>query len=260
MAGGRIAVMSPNGAVRRDLGTMPTVEGDEVNAIDVSPDGKSVLVSVLNDKDGACAASVYSVGDDRVMHPFLNGAAASFSPDGRSVALLRYSPQGEFCYRTRLVVRSLTDGSERTTPLPGGPTMEGNPPEWPVNWSPDGRRIALVRGPHATASVITVHTWTSTSFNGASRAGAPVFLSNSDVALYTGCCAGSQQAMTRFHEQRVVTKLFSVTSPVRSIRRDRGGAGVFFTTEPFEPGVNTLWHWDGSQLTALAPDVLVTSG
>jgi len=47
-----------------------------------------------------------------------------------------------------------------------------------------------------------------------------------------------------------------VPGPLRSIRRDRGGPGLWLTVE--EAG---LWHWDGETVRRIVDgDVLVTSG
>lgn len=257
-----IVSIAADGTSPRSLGRVTGVEGDEVDLIDVSPDGRHLLVSVVNDHDLACTATVFSVGPDRILHRLVDGAAASFSADGRRLAYLRYARTGEFCYRTTLVVHQLAPGIETAVALPGGKRLEGNPPEWPLNWSPDGARIAYVAARQG-ASVYSIGDRRVVGLDAKAAPDdstplAPVFLDNHAVAAMTNCCSGSDQRMTRFPLTGAApSRLFTVPSPVRSVRRDRGGHGLWLTTEQ---SAVTLWHWDGQRLQPVPVPALVTSG
>ncbi len=253
-----IVVLAADGVRIRSLGHLGATVGDEVNSVDVSPDGGRVVLSVLNDHDLMCRATVYSIGVDGFRAPLVAGAAASFSPDGRMLAFIRYAAKGEFCLRSQLVIRRLEDGSETVAAVPGGAGVEGSPPSWPLNWSPDGRRITLVGGQGAL--VTTVGVWDVRLVgSGQSRGGtppqAPVFV-DGNVAAMTGCCVGADQQMASFPAGGGdSSRLFGLTGPVRSIRTDRGGKGLWLTTED-----STLWRWEGGRLRAVRRGVLIASG
>lgn len=99
-----------------------------MNAIDVSPDGRQVLVSVLDDHDASCRATTYSVRPGGAFQHMFDGAAASFSPDGQQVAYIAYALEGEYCLRTHLVIRQTADRAETVVAIPGGPVLDRNPP------------------------------------------------------------------------------------------------------------------------------------
>jgi hypothetical protein len=253
-----LLAIDEHGATVRRLGMVRMRLGAEVDALDVSGDGRHVIVSIVNDHDRACSATVYSLGDDGRLHRLFRGGAATFSPDGARVAYLQYTRSGEFCYRTRLAITNLGDGSKVVLPLVGGRTLEGNPPEWPLNWSPDGTELAYV-GKHGIALATTAdgHRYVQRIVTADGRL-APVFTRNDALAVYTGCCSGNAQQVTAISlSGKPATTLFPLNSPVRSIRSDRGGHGLWLTTEE---SPNTLWHWDGTRLRPLPVQALIASG
>jgi hypothetical protein len=256
-AAGDVVRVAADGSDRGLVGRIALDVGAEVDAVDVSPDGAEVVVSVLNDHDEACQADVHlfsAAADGAVI---AEGAAASFSPDGTRLLYLQYRADGEFCPRTRVVVRSLADRAERRFALPGGGGVEGNPGEWPVDWSPDSRRIALV-APHGVllADADGTHVTTLAAAAGTDLAAtAPVFLDDDTLLAVTGCCVGAAHVTEFSLDGGGARPAFEVPTAVRSIRRDRDGAGVWLTLED-----RGLWHWDGTTVTQVAPDYLLASG
>jgi hypothetical protein len=232
--------------------------GAEVDAIDVSADGRQVIVSIVNDHDFACSATVYSVGDDGRLHRLFRGGAATFSPDGTRVAYLQYARSGEFCYRTALAIRDLVNGSTIVLPLLGGRTLEGTPPDWPLNWSPDGTRLVYVGKDGVTLATTSDGQHYDQHTISSERGLGSAFTSDEVLAVYTGCCTGPAQQVTAISLSGAPAKpLFSLVSAMRSIRSDRGGQGLWLTTEQ---SPSTLWRWDGTHLRSLPAQALITSG
>jgi len=252
-----VRIDSRDGRTTATLGQVPLATGAEIDAVDVAPDGSVVLVSVQNDHDEACASTVYAFDPaDGKRTVFAHGAAASFSPGGDEVAYIRYRQNGEFCPRSQLVVRTVATGKESTFSLPGGETLEGTPPEWPLNWSPDGSRLVFVSQRGAIV-VSTDDASTSEPVQTAdpqSRVLSPIFIDDQTVAGLADCCVGTGHVRAFTLGSGDSQPLFEAQA-IRSIRNDRGGSGLWLTME-----AQGLWHWDGRQLVQKAPDVLVTSG
>lgn len=270
LADGAILAVTADGGRTRTLGRVPIWPNGHVDAVDVAPDGGRVLVSVLDDSDeggppdssgaptNACRAAVYSVLRGRAVKRLASGADASMAPDGHRVAYLRYALDHGFCVRTHLVVRDLGSGAEEAVPLPGGSVLEGTPPEWPLTWSPDGTRVAFVSERGALVSRVDGREVTRVGGarpSGGERTLAPVFLADGTVAGMTGCCLGGEGRMVAFPSTGDPYVLFPLATPVRAIRRDRGGAGLWLTMEE-----TSLWHWDGRHLRAVFAPALITSG
>jgi hypothetical protein len=249
-ADGEVKQLDDHGRETASLGQVPLPVGGEVNAISVSPDGQ-VLVSTLNDHDEACRAVVYRATTDG-FEKYVDGAAAVFSEDGTQLAYVRYASVGEFCPRTQLVIRRVADGAEQRIDYPGERQPEGTPPAWPISWSPDGTKLALMTSDGL--GVITIRDKDVRQVGGGLPA-APAFLDDTTVAAMSGCCVGPLRVAAYPITSERPHELFQVPGPVRSIQRDRGGDGLWLTVE--EAG---LWHWDGAKLERIAADALVTSG
>lgn len=254
-ADGEVKQLDEQGRTVSSLGQVPPSVGGEVNAISVSSEGQ-VLVSTLNDHDQACRAVVYRVTTDG-LEKYLDGAAAAFDEDGTQLAYVRYARDGESCPRAQLVIRRLADGVERHVDYPGERQPEGTPPAWPISWSPDGTKLALITSDGL--SVVMTGSWdvspVGDALPGADRPSAPAFLDDENVAAMAGCCIGSGRVAAYSITSGGSHDLFTVPGPVRSIQRDRGGDGLWLTVE--EAG---LWHWDGAKLVHLSADALITSG
>ena len=256
---GTLERVDASGHVVSVLGRVPSGSG-EVNAIDVAPDG-TVYVSTLSESDdaGVCRPTVYVVRDGKLSLLLRGGAEAVLDPSGTRLAYVRFADKGsDACVRSQLVVRRLADRVETRIPYPRGQRVEGTPPEWPVNWSPDGRKLGVVAGVSSIAVTSIADGRTQIvggAPDGRSDLKAPVFVDDTTVAGMAGCCVGGGHLVSYSLTTGASHTLFSVVGPVRSIHRARAGAGFWFTIE--EQG---LWHWDGSTLHQLPVDALITSG
>jgi hypothetical protein len=143
-----------------------------------------------------------------------------------------------------LVLREVATDKETVWDLPGEDPAMGTPPSWPLNWSTDGERVALVRD--RSVLVLAVDDLThslvmaTADAEGSVSADAPVFLDAQRLAVLGGCCVGDLPVESIDLVSGARTVLFAAPAPIRSIRRDREGAGLWFTVE--ERG---LWRWDG---------------
>lgn len=225
------------------LTSLPADVG-EVTNVSVAPDRRTVLVSAIDDRDGACRPHVLLAQPGGAYREVLGGSGAVFSPDGGRVAYWRYAPVDGFCRQTEVVLQDVATGAETGWPLPSGPQLRGNPPQWPMSWNPDGSSLALVAD--NTVLVLDTERLTHTRVDttppssGGTGATAPVFTAAGTVAVMDTCCVPVMTMQAVDVATTVRTDLFQVPAPVRSISRD-GSGGLWLTAE--EAG---LLHWDGS--------------
>lgn len=268
---GDVVELSPAGAPVRSFGRVGGTVSNHADAVDVSPDGARLVVSTLDDSDGRCTAHTLSTSVTArggSLRRWFDGASATLSPDGARVAYVRYRLVDGFCSRVAVVVRDIATGREVSRPLPGGPRLPGTPPGWPVSFAPDGTRLALVVGLRTVVLPVGASTGASAETSAGGLVGAPVrtvgpdgeayapvFLSDGRLAVMGGCCMGGNQPVGAVDGAGARTVLFSAPAPVRSIRRDRTGPGLYLTVED-----GGLLHWDGTRLAVVTRDALVTSG
>lgn len=252
LSDGELAHADEGGQVE-ELARLPDGIG-EPDAVAVDPGGRLVLVSAVrfdDDDASVCEAAVLQAGADGQWDRIADGASLALSADGQQLAYFRYATVDGYCRRTSLVVRDLTTGSESTvTELVDGP-VGGTPPEWPVNWSPDGGQIAHVdRGGAVVTDVQNGITRPTRTFEG-SRALAPAWLPDDELVVLEGCCIGAGSVRRADDGAEV----FAVPGPLRSIRPGRDGSGAWLTVE--EEG---LLRWDGSSLRRVPVEALLASG
>jgi Tol biopolymer transport system component len=133
--------MKPDGSDRRRL----TLTADNERHVDVSPDGKKLIIASL--RPDSTAAELITMNVDGTNRRVLVTAANSslsfpvFSPDGRTVA-----------YVSRVLNTYML--SVWTVSVSGGKTTRLTPPtenaSWP-SWSPDGKRISHTKAPAGIA-------------------------------------------------------------------------------------------------------------
>ncbi len=237
-----VPVLDAEGTVVGQLGTLPADVG-EVTHVSVAPDRRTVLVSVVDDHDETCRPQVLLAQPGGSFTQVLDGSGAVFNPDGSRVAYWRYAVVDGFCRQTELALRDVATGEQTTWRPPAGPQLRGNPPQWPMSWSPDGAQLALAHD--RTVLILDTQRLTHTSVTATpapdtTGVTAPVFTGESTVAVMDTCCVPVMTMQDVDLATGVRTDLFAVPAPVRSIGRD-GSGGLWLTVE--EVG---LLHWDGS--------------
>ena len=149
-------------------------------------------------------------------------------------------------------MQHVSTGMRRIVALPGGSELVSNPPQYPINWSPDGKRLAYA---HAGAvQVVDVATLTTTSIGAQTDATAtrgtfaPVVTARGDLAVMTGCCVAPMTIDTVDAASGAHTTSFAIPAPVGSISRDHRDSDVLWLTLQ-EAG---LFRWDGERLAAVS--------
>lgn len=255
---GQVAVVRPDrsvatvGAQPQRLGRLPDDAG-EPDAVAVGRDGRLVLVSAVrwdDDDSAVCSATVLQVLADGELRQLVEGASVALSPDDGRIAYFRHATVDGYCRRTALVVRDLASGSERTVLSLQDAPVGATPPDWPVSWSPDGRRLAHVLAEGAVVTDVATGATEPATEALAQRALAPVWLADGTLLLLDGCCIGPGRVRTA-----AGAPVFEVPGPVRSIRPARTGAGAWLAVE----GAG-LYRWDGAAARPVDRDVLLTSG
>lgn len=247
-----VAVLSSSGVVEERLASLPVAAGEAVS-IDLSADRRSIVVGVLDHQGVRCKPALLQLGPDGNVTQVAVGTGGAFSPDGDKLAYRRYRWEGGYCLEDALVIRDVASGEELVWPLPGKDPVTGTPPGWPINWSPDGRHVALVRD--RVVVVLTVDTLSHQVVTGVRdaegqvSADAPVFIDNEHVAVLFGCCVSDMPVVSVHLDTGARRHLFDAPGPIRSIRRDDGGE-LWFTVE--EAG---LWCWEGGE-----PERVATRG
>jgi hypothetical protein len=120
-----------------------------------------------------------------------------------------------------LVVRDLRSGSDRLIPF-GTPVPGGTPPELVVNWSPDGRRIAVFDR-ETIRPVDAAHATRIDMEPAAGVALAPVFLDGQTLVVLANCCIGKQRLVTVDLGSGARAPFAQLAAPPETIRRVRPG-------------------------------------
>ena len=131
----------------RDLEPRASTLAFEEAGADITPDGRTV-VSARYDTSGIASSAIPAIGEDLVAYDVATGEARQItpgdawydapacSPDGRSVAALRFTRGGpQTAQRASLIVIDLPTGGQRTLV----PDLD-RWPNAPV-WAPDGRAV-----------------------------------------------------------------------------------------------------------------------
>jgi hypothetical protein len=208
----------------------PIVKRGMWSAIELAPDRRHAFVSSClpcfalgPGSDEAEPAALYELdladGHKRLI---AHAVSPALSPDHTRLAYLSVRPIPEMYEQTALVIRDLRTGAEHSIPFV--PTVAiGAPPALIVNWSPDGRLIALVaeNPPVSRNSVVLVDPTTASSVGSPPRlAGqAPVFLDANTLMVLANCCIGRQRLVAVDTRSGARTPFAQISSPPVFTRR-----------------------------------------
>jgi hypothetical protein len=213
---GRLRVLDGRGRlVRRLPGRLPAA----VQGVELAPDRRHAFVSIIGyDRPGR----LYEVDLASGRRQFVeNGITPSLSPDRTRLAFLATAARGDIVEETGLVVRDLRSGGDRLipfdTPVPGG-----TPPDLVVNWSPDGRRIAVFDR-ETIRLVDAAHAQRIDTEPSVGVALAPVFLDGHTLVALQNCCIGKQRLVTVDLGSGAQAPFATLAAPPETIRRVRPG-------------------------------------
>jgi WD40-like Beta Propeller Repeat len=224
---GRLLVVDARGKLVRSLPRTLLMRGPQ--SIELAADRRHAFVSVLNSEQPARLYDVdLATGRKRQI---ANAISPSLSPDKTRLAYVSTRVRAEIVYRASLVVRDLRNRRVHAIPLgPGVPL--GTPPELVINWSPDGRSVAVFDGSRIRIVKVvsaadvpsqpgvpgdTPSTGTHTAWL------APVFLNAHTLVVLADCCIGPQQLLAVDLRSGATTPFAGLSSPAENIRRVRAG-------------------------------------
>ncbi len=190
----------------------------QVQAIELAANRRSAFVSLYRSERPAELFQVnLTTGRTRKL---ADGISPALSADKRRLAYVAVEQRSDIKYRTALVIRSLRTGATRAVPF--GPRVTTDiPPAEVVNWSPDGRTVALYDGSRIrlvdVANAADVPSQPALSVAGS----APVFLDASTLVILTGCCIGPQRLVAVDLSTGDGTPFATLASPVEQVRRVR---------------------------------------
>jgi hypothetical protein len=198
-----------------------------VQGLEIAPDRRHAYVSVYRNER---APRLYEVAlrSGRRSH-IANGIGPSLSPDQKRLAYVTVERRDEISYRTALAIRLLSTGRTRLVPLPAG-TPLGTPPELVINWSPDGRRLAVFDGTVIRLVEVATATTVDSQPPLPGKTGlAPVFLNRHAVVVLANCCIGRQRLVAVDLRSGARTPFAELRAPMESVRRQTGGSLLIVT-------------------------------
>jgi hypothetical protein len=137
---GRVFVLSKSGRVlRRVPGSLTAT----VQALELSPDRRRAFASLYTQNGGVRLYDLDLATGRK--HALGRGFGPALNPARTRLAYVTISSSSGIPFARALVVRDLHTNRERSIPFPPD-VVVGTPPELVINWSPDGRRIAVFDG------------------------------------------------------------------------------------------------------------------
>jgi WD40 repeat protein len=219
----RLLVLNARGKVVRRLPASFSPAG--VQAIELAADRRHVFVSTRKSEQPARLFELdLTTGQRRAL---ADGVSPALSPDRTRLAYVSTRRRDGIVYRSALVVRRLATGEEIALLL--GPRVPlGTPPELVINWSPDGRRIAIFDG--STIRIVDVTSARDVTAQPALpgdpvRPGerdtglAPVFLDANTLVVLADCCISRQHLVAVDLRSGLRTPFSRLSSPAEAIRR-----------------------------------------
>jgi hypothetical protein len=152
-----------------------------------------------------------------------DGISPALSPDKSRLAYVTVEQPSDIKYRTALVIRNLRTGALRVVRFGQNVTTD-TPPGEVINWSPDGRTVALYDGSRIrlvdVAHAVDVPSQPALEVAGS----APAFLDGKKLVILTGCCIGPQRLVAVDLRTGDSTPFATLASPVEQVRRIRAGS------------------------------------
>jgi hypothetical protein len=144
---GHLFVMSPK---RKTLGTLPGTTGSHcATALALSADRRSAYFSILTGDETPPALDEIDLTTGNT-HRIASGLDPALSPDGTKLAFIATaeSSNGGYYTPTGLEILDLVSGASRllAPPTPPAGSHKLYWPRGPLNWSPDGTKIAVFAG------------------------------------------------------------------------------------------------------------------
>ena len=185
---GRLEVMDTSGRSLRRLRRV-NVRG-AVQGMAISNDRRHLFISIFHGEQSPKLEEVDLATGHRVT--LADAISPTVSPADGRLAYVSTAPTQDVLYRTALVVQAGRD-PPRQIPL-GTPAVVGTPPELVVNWSPDGRRLAIFD--QYVVRLVDPAKATSVASQPAVPGRhllAPAFLSSKRLIALIRCCVGPQR-------------------------------------------------------------------
>jgi hypothetical protein len=213
---GRLRVLDRRGTlVRRLSGSLPSPP----QALELAPGRRQAFASILGNESPARLYGLDLVSGGRRLVG--RGVSPSLSPDGTRLAFIATAVKAGIVEEVALIVRDLRSGRSRSIPF-GADLALGTPPDIVVNWSPDGRSIALFDG--KTIRLVDAAHATGVAAERAVGGGlAPVFLNGHALVVLQNCCIGKQRLVTVELGSGAQAPFATLPAPPEMIRRVRPG-------------------------------------
>jgi hypothetical protein len=229
---GRLLVLDRGG---RTLWRVPGSVGSHqqsVQAVELSPDRRSAYVSLyFEGGDVRLYVVDLATGHKR---PIAHAVSPKLSPDRRKLAYISLTTsRNGVVFESALVVNDLQTSHPRSMPLPTGVVL-GVPPQLVINWSLDGRRIAIFDGRRVrfvnVAHARDVETQPPLPGLGepvrvdgmsVGRAAleAPVFVGAHSLVVLANCCIGHQHLIEIDLRSGKRSRFATLPAPDEQIRR-----------------------------------------
>jgi Tol biopolymer transport system component len=211
----RLLVLDARGKVVRRLPR--SLSPSALQAIELAGDRRHAFISTRRSEQPARLYELdLTTGRRRSL---ANAISPTLNPDRKRLAYVLTNVRNEIVYRTSLVIRQLATGRELALAL--GPRVPlGTPPELVINWSPDGRRIAIFDGSMVRiVDVATARDVPSQPAVPGNTGLAPVFLDANTLVVLADCCIGRQHLVAVELRSGARTAFAGLSSPAESIRR-----------------------------------------
>ena len=220
---GRLSVLDPRGRlVRRPPGRVASYGPD---AISLTRDRRFAFVQLGADGPSRLYLVNLATGTKR---EFARATSPAMSATRTRLAYVKVVRRGDVLYKDSLVVRKLAAHGVRAIWL-GASDPVSTPPDNVINWSPDGRHVAIYN--NGFIRIVTVGTGrmelsppiAPRFFN------APVFIDPYRLVALANCCIGRQRLVTIDLRSGVRHPFAVLPAPPETIRRLRAGVLLVVT-------------------------------